>query len=445
MIQTLLLSACSTLLLSSAVIAVEPGPQWPAWRGPDGTGLAAGKAPQEWSADKNIAWKRAIEGRGISTPIVWGDKMFLTTAIPQDEAPTEPEPEQEGGRPQRSPGGALVDHNFDILCLDKNSGEELWRKTAITATPHEGYHRTYGSFASSSPVTDGKHLYVFFGSRGMYCYDLDGDLKWSTDFDIKMEMRNQFGEGVSPVVFGEFLVLNFDQEGPSFIAVLDKNTGKEVWRKDRDEVTSWAAPLVTTHNDRSQVIVSGTTAVRSYAIENGEILWHCSGLGLNAIPTPVRVGDNILIMTGYREQNLMSIALGGKGDLSETDAVQWSSTKGTSYTASPVYHDGLYYTVSDRGLISCFDAVSGDPQYLEERLPRGFTLKASPVATSDTLYVLAEEGEVALIEMGPELLVKAVIPALEEAMWLASPIIDAGNLYLRSTKHLYCIREAGDE
>jgi outer membrane protein assembly factor BamB len=431
----------------SSAPAASNGSEWSAWRGPHGTGLAEGDAPTTWAADKNVAWKIPIEGRGVSTPVIWGDKLFLTTAVQRGEAPAdaEPEPEpEEGGRGRGRgprPGGLLVEHDFDVLCFDKQTGKTLWRQTAITATPHEGYHKTYGSFASNSPVTDGEHLFAFFGSRGIYCYDLDGELVWKKDFGVEMEMRRAFGEGVAPVIHGDSLVLNFDQEGPSFIVVLDKNTGEERWRKDRDELSTWAPPLVTEVGDRTEVIVSGANAVRSYALEDGELIWQCSGLGTNPIPTPVRVGDSVLVMTGHRDVQLMSIALGGEGDLSETDAVRWSTAKGTAYTASPVYMDGLFYSVSDRGFISCFDAESGEPHYLEQRLPRGFTLKASPVATAEHLYVVSERGEVAVLESGPELKVHGVMPALEDELWLASPVIDEGALYLRSLEHLYCIRE----
>jgi len=447
MIQALLLASCATLAAPPLLTSNTPQ-DWSTWRGPNGAGVAEGKAPEEWAEGKNIGWKIAIEGRGVSTPVIWGDKLFLTTAVQRGETPPAPEPEPEpegggrgGGRRGFSPGGVLALHDFDVLCLDKNSGKVLWRKTAIKATPHEGYHKTYGSFASNSPVTDGEHLYAFFGSRGIYCYDLDGKLVWKKSFDVKMAMRRAFGEGVAPVVYGDALVLNFDQEEQSFIVVLDKNTGEERWRQERDELSTWAPPLVTKHADRVEVIVSGMNAVRSYAIDDGKLLWHCAGLGTNAIPIPVRFKDSVLVMTGHRDVNLMSIALGGEGDLTDTKAVEWNSVKGTAYTACPILADGLFYTVADRGFISCFDAASGEPQYLEQRLPRGFSLKASPVATDDYLYVLSEGGEVALIERGKELKVKVVMPALEDELWLASPIVDEGSIYLRSMKHLYCIRE----
>jgi outer membrane protein assembly factor BamB len=444
MIQVLL---TASITISPLVVATSPGslePDWPSWRGIAGTGLAEGEAPVEWSVDKNLLWQLPIEGRGVSTPVVHGDKLFLTTAIAQGEVPSEPKNER-GGRGRRRPGGALVPHNFDLLCIDKTNGELLWRKTATTATPHEGYHKTYGSFASNSPVTDGQHVFAFFGSRGIYCYDLDGELKWKKDFDIEMEMRRAFGEGVAPVLHGDSLILNFDQEGPSFISVLDKNTGEERWRKERDEPSTWAPPLVTKVGDHTEVIVSGTNAVRSYDLKEGTLIWECSGLGTNPIPVPVRVNDSVLVMTGHKDVNLMAIALGGKGDLTDTESVRWNSSKGTAYTASPVFHDGLFYSVSDRGFISCFDAVSGKALYLEERLPRGFTLKASPVATQEALYVLSEEGEVAILELGGELKVRSVIPSMEDELWLASPIIDDGRLYLRSMKTLYCIAEEESE
>ena len=409
--------AAFTLLFSGS-----DGESWPQWRGPRGTGMAEGNAPVQWSAEENIRWRAAIPGRACSTPVIWKDRIFLTTAIPSAGS-----------------DGRSGEHSFDVLCLNRKSGETLWQRTAIVATPHEGFHRTYGSFASSSPVTDGEHLYAFFGSRGIYCYDLEGELVWSQDLGVEMEMRRQFGEGTAAVLHGDALILNFDHEADSFIVVLHKGTGEELWAMERDERSSWAPPLVVEHGEREQVVVTGTNKVRSYDLRSGELIWECAGLGTNAIPTPVRVGDTVLVMSGHRRANLMSIRLGRTGDLTDTDAVVWSSVRGTAYTTSPVLNGNEVYCLSDRGLVSCFDATTGEPFYLEQRLPRGLAFKASPVGVEDRLYLLSETGEVVILRMGPEYEVITTIDALEDELFLASPVVAGGDLFLRSLRHLYCI------
>jgi outer membrane protein assembly factor BamB len=221
------------------MLASDPG-QWPKWRGPDDNGVARTDAPLHWSDTENIKWKAAIPGRGHSSPVLWGDKIFLTTAVPAAATAEAPRNTNGmGGDPNPQP-----EHRFEVMCLDKKTGKVLWQRTAKTATPHEGFHNMYGSFASNSPVTDGKRVYAFFGSRGVYCYDLDGKLIWEKDLGVKMKMRLGFGEGIAPALGGDALILGFDQEKGSFIVVLDKNTGAELWRANRDEVSNWSMPLV---------------------------------------------------------------------------------------------------------------------------------------------------------------------------------------------------------
>jgi outer membrane protein assembly factor BamB len=212
---------------------------WPYWRGPAADGMAIGDAPLHWSDTQNVKWKIDIPGRGSSSPVIWGDRIFVTTAIktgassePEQAKPPAPTP---GAKPGLTTPGPQAEHKFEVLCLDRKTGKILWQRTAITATPHEGYHPTYGSFASNSPVTDGKHVYAFFGSRGMYCYDMKGKLIWKKDLDVQMRMRMAFGEGMAPVISGDRLILIFDHEGNSFMVMLDKKTGKEIWRVNRDE------------------------------------------------------------------------------------------------------------------------------------------------------------------------------------------------------------------
>ena len=297
--------SCTGVLVWVLSAAPSPPPdfdeQWPNWRGPDHTGMARTGAPVRWSTTENVEWKTPIPGKGHSTPIIWEDRIYLTTAIPTapmpeprrgdfTRPPRRPRAERGQDRPnqeRRRPRGerrrrmptALVEHKFEVLCLDKNTGKALWRNTAIVETPHEGYHRRYGSFASNSAVTDGRYVYAFFGSRGLYVYELDGKPAWKKNFGVKMKMRNGFGEGTAPVLHGDALVLNFDHEGQSFILALDKNTGKELWRRDRDERSTWTTPLVTEYAGTTQVIVTGDNKVRSYDLANGDLIWEMQRAG----------------------------------------------------------------------------------------------------------------------------------------------------------------------
>jgi outer membrane protein assembly factor BamB len=409
---------------------------WPHWRGPFFNGMARGGAPVEFGEPKNVKWKLAIPGRGFSTPVVWGDKIFLTTAVPTGKT---------GGqaRQSRHPNGGAgsgEEHRFLVMCVDRKTGKTLWEQTAKTTAPHEGYHRTYGSFASNSPLTDGNHLFVSFGSRGIYCYDLDGKLVWERDLGVRMQMRNEFGEGVAPVLAGEALILPFDQETDSFIVALDKRNGKELWRTKRDEVSAWAAPLVVEHKGRQQVVTSATNKVRSYDSASGKLIWECAGLGTNVIPAPVYQNDLVFAMSGHRDPKLLAIRLGREGDLTGTDAVVWSQTRGTSYTASPVLHENKLYALTDNAVLSCFNATTGEPYYHQKRLPQPDSFKASPVGAAGKLYLASESGVVTVVKLGEQFEVLAT-NTLADQMFVASPVVAAGELFLRSTTHLFCISD----
>ena len=414
-------------------LAVDPG-QWPKWRGPDDNGMARTDAPLHWSDTENIKWKAAIPGRGHSSPVLWGDKIFLTTAIPTTATATPPR-QRRGGD-----SGPQPEHRFELICLDKKTGKVLWQRTAKTATPHEGYHNSYGSFASNSPVTDGKRVYAFFGSRGIYCYDLDGKLIWEKDLGVKMKMRLGYGEGVAPVLGGDALVLGFDQETNSFIVALDKNTGAELWRSSRDEVSNWAMPLVVDYAGSKQVVVAGTNKVRSYDLKTGKVIWECAGLGLNAIPAPVRKDDIVYVMTGFRNPNLMAIRLGRTGDLTGSDAVLWSNTRGNSYTPSPVLYDDKLYTLTDNGMLSCYNARTGAPYYQMSRLPKPYSFKSSPVGASGKLYMASEDGDVVVVKMGEQFEVLAT-NTLSDQFVVSTPAIVDGEMFLRGQNTLFCISE----
>ncbi len=438
------------LLWASCLVGADT--DWPRWRGPSDTGMATGDAPVKWTETENVKWKTEIPGKGHSSPVIYGNRIFLTTAVPTGKPPEapppsaqppDPPPAQEGrgrGRPGGG-GGPQAEHRFVLLALDRSTGKMLWERTAKVATPHEGYHQRYGSFASNSPVTDGKHVIAFFGSRGVYCYDMDGKLIWEKDFGVQMRMIMSFGEGAAPVLHENTLLLKFDHEGDSFFVALDKGTGKELWRHARDESSSWSAPLVITHEGRKQVIVSATNKVRSYDFKSGEIIWEAGGLGRNVIPNPVHIGDMVLVMSGFRDPNLMGIKLGRTGDLTGTDAIVWTNQKGNSYTPSPVLHDGKYYFLTDQGMISCFDAKTGKPYYQQQRLPKPYNFKASPVGAAGKLYLASENEDVIVLRMGEEFEVLSV-NTMKDEFFVASPAIAGGEIFLRGKNTLYCIRGA---
>jgi outer membrane protein assembly factor BamB len=448
----------SLIALTAFVLAVgsassDPA-HWPQWRGPFFNGVARTAAPVEFGDTKNIKWKIEVPGRGFSTPVIWGDRIFLTTATPTGKsAQPAPPPEQpqnpgaqnpEGRRQGRGgPGGgagANEEQKFVVMCLDKKTGKTIWERVAKTATPHEGYHRQYGSFASNAPLTDGRYLYVSFGSRGIYCYDLNGKLIWEKDLGVQMRMRNQFGEGVAPALHGNLLIHPYDQESGSFVVALDKRNGKEAWRASRDEISAWSTPLIADIKGKKQVVISATRKVRAYNPEDGKLIWECAGLGSNVIPHPTQHNDTVLVMSGHRDPKLMAVRLGREGDLTGSDAILWSQTRGTSYTASPVLHDNKFYALTDNGMLSCFNATTGEPYYHQQRMPQPDNFKASPIAAGGNLYLASESGVVSVIKMGEKFEIVAT-NTLTDHMFVASPVVAEGELFLRSKTHLFCVSD----
>jgi outer membrane protein assembly factor BamB len=420
---------------------------WPQWRGPFFNGMARGDAPTVWNDTTNIKWKAQIPGRGFSTPVIYGDKIFLTTAVPTGKpaaaAPADQQPSVGQGERRRGAGGDTgpqAEHRFEVLCLDRKTGKILWQRTAKVAVPHEGYHRTYGSFASNSPVTDGTFVYASFGSRGVYAYDFNGKLIWEKDLGVQMRMRLGFGEGSAPLLLEDRLILLFDHEGDSFIVALNKRNGKELWRSSRDERSSWSTPFAINHGGRKHVVVTATNRVRSYDAENGKVLWETSGLGSNPIPVPVFQDGFVYVMSGHRDPKLMAIKLGKEGDLSGSDSIVWSHTRGIAYTASPVLYENRLYVLTDNGLLSAFNAMTGEPHYAQTRLPKGYNFKASPVGANGKLYLAAEDGDVVVIKMGDKLEVIAT-NTLQDEMFISTPVIALGELFLRGKNTLYCISE----
>lgn len=403
---------------------------WPQWRGPLGTGAAPlAEPPLHWSETNNVKWKLAIPGEGDSTPIVWGDRIFLLSAITAEKGPAEP---ANSGKPNAT-------YHFTVICVERNSGKILWQKVARETTPHEG-HQENNTYASGSPVTDGKCVWAFFGSRGLHCYDFEGNLKWQKDFGL-MKTKMGFGEGASPALSGDTLVINWDHEGADFIAAFDKTTGKELWRQPRDEATGWSTPLIVEFKGQKQVVVNATGKVRSYELATGKELWSCGGQTPNAIPSPVAQGDMVYVTSGFRGNALEAIRLGRTGDLTGTDAIAWTHNKSTPYVPSPLLTANYLYLISGNdGMLSCFDTKTGEPLFEKERLEGIRSIYASPVSASNRVYVLGRDGACMVLKGGPKAEVLAV-NKLADAHSDASLALVDRDLFLRTAHNLYCISE----
>ncbi len=413
------------------------GKNWMQWRGPAETGAAlSGNPPTEFSETKNIKWKTEIPGKGHATPIVWGDQIIVLTAVPTDKKPATGEATQESGRLGPPSSATEFIHKFEVISVDKNTGKVLWERTVKEEIPMERTHNL-GSWASDSPVTDGENIYAYFGSRGLYCLDFKGNILWDRDFG-QMEIVMSFGEGSSPSIYKDKIIVVWDHEGASFIAALAKKTGKDVWKVERQEKTSWASPLIVEVNGKAQVITAATSKVRSYDFETGELVWECTGLTRNVIPNPVYADGMLYVMSGYRGNALLAIDLAkAKGDITATDAIVWKYMQDTPYTPSPVLMDGkLYFLKANNGSISCLDAKDGKVNYSNQTLPGIVNIYSSPTGAGGYLYI-AGDGVVDVIKAGPAF--EMVSNNKLDDTFHASPVVIGNDLYLRGFKFLYCI------
>ncbi|WP_437227065.1 PQQ-binding-like beta-propeller repeat protein [Planctomicrobium sp. SH661] len=433
-------SAACSCVISAADPEAGPANNWPQWRGPhaDGT-VPAGNPPIEWSETKNIKWKIEVPGRGSSTPVVWGDKMFVLTAILTDKpipaGAASPKPALLTSGTIESPSQV---YDFCVLCYDRETGRELWRQVATSDVPHEGGHPT-NSLASGSPITNGKHLYASFGSYGIFCYDLDGNLIWKQDLG-DMETRRGFGEGGSPALHGDHLIVPWDHEKQSKLFALNALTGEIRWEKERDEPTTWVTPLIVEHAGRHQVITNGTNRARSYDLETGELIWECGGQFTNPIASPVALNDIVYCMTGYNGFAVYAIPLSSQGDITDSDKIAWRRNDAGPYISSPVISSNtLYFTKSRDAILYAVDPLTGKNRAGEKRLPRMGTLYASPIAVDGRLYYCDRSGTTTVLKDSPEMEVLAT--NLLEDVLDASPVVIGKQLFLRGEKSLYCIEE----
>ena len=427
--------------------APQPAADWPQWRGPLATGEAApdAKPPLTWAEDSHVRWKVAIPGRGRSAPIVWKDRVFLTTAV-ETATPADPEKVKAAmaDTPEFARKGAHAPEKvvqFVVMALRRGDGGVLWQKTMCEQAPLAGTHAD-ASWASGSPVTDGELLYAYFGSYGLYALSLDGEKKWSQALGA-FKTKANFGEGVSPVLCGDLLIVNQDYEGPSFIVALDRKSGEEKWRVKRDEATSWATPLVIEQGGKRRIVVSATNRVRCYDPADGALLWEVGGMTGNVIPCPVTDGNLVFCMSGFRASALLAIKLAAAaGDLAgKPEAVAWSAKENTPYVPSPVLSGGLlYYTKANDGFLTCAEAATGKLQYTN-KLAGVQTVFASPVAAGGRLYVPGKNGLTAVVKLGPQFELLAT-NKLDDAV-IASPAVAGNALFIRGDKSLYCIEGEG--
>lgn len=420
-----------------SLVGEEAEHYWPQWRGPLGTGVApGGRPPAEWSETKNIRWKVSLPGRGHSTPIVWGDRIFLTAAVAYGDA-LEPIYSNSPGVHDNLP--VTHRHEFLVLSVNRRDGEILWKRAVHKELPHERGHYS-GSLASASPVTDGQHLFAFFGSRGLYCLNLEGELQWKTDLG-DMQTKHGHGEGSSPALYKDTLIVNWDHEGQSFVVAFDKRTGVERWRVLRPEVTSWATPIVVEVDGSAQVIISGTSRVRGYELATGEVIWECGGLSANIVASPVAAKGMVYVASSYDTRAMLAIRLeGASGDITGTEQVVWTRKQRTPYVPSPLlYGDFIYFMRHYQGVLSRVNAKTGEEPSGPFRLRGLRNVYASPVGAAGRLYVTDRDGTTLVIsnEVEPRVLGLNLL----DDHFSASAAIVGRDLFLRGEKHLYCIVE----
>jgi outer membrane protein assembly factor BamB len=421
---------------------------WPQFRGPQAGVIADAVLPDTWSTTEHVAWSTEIPGRGWSSPIVWGDRVFVTTAV----AAGDPEAPKKGlylGGNRDAPSGKA--HQWKVYCLDLKNGKVLWEAVAHKGVPPYALH-IKNSHASETPVTDGERVYAYFGNVGLFCYDFDGHLLWSKRWDT-VKTRYNWGTAASPVLHKDRLYVINDNDQQSFLAALDTKTGEQLWRVDRDEKSNWTSPCVWENDRRTELVTSGTGKVRSYDLA-GKVLWELAGTTSIAIPTPFAAEGLLYVTGGYVGNSirpLYAIRPGATGDItlkegrSDSEFIAWCQRKAGPYNPTPLAYQGYVYVLYDRGLLSCFEAKTGEEVYSGVRIATGANaFTASPWANNGKVFCLSEDGDTFVIQAGP-VGAKNLSPVLHcnklQEMCMATPAAVRGCLIVRTLSKLYCIRD----
>jgi outer membrane protein assembly factor BamB len=400
--------------------------------------------PTEWSGSQNVLWKTPIPGRGLSSPIVWGNRIFVTTAIEGEVIPGAKAPVHivtgAGGNKQefKHPDsfGADRKHTMKVICLDGDSGKILWEQMAYEGPVYDDRHRK-SSYASPTPATDGKYVFAYFGSEGLYAYDFKGRQLWKADLGKIGTVG--MGTATSPILYKNLVIVQADSEEgeSSFIAAFDKASGKEAWRASRKGIeVSWSTPVIARAGSRDELIAPGNQFIIAYDPQTGKELWRSKGLESNAIPTPLVGHGLVIVSAGYPSKRVLAIKLGGQDDVSKTQ-VAWSYDKGTAYVPSPILYGDYVYLTTDKGLITCLDAKTGELKYQGGRPPIPATFTGSLVAFEGKLLQVNDDGDAFLIQAGPEHKVLKQ-NSLGEAVY-STPAIAGGRIYIRGAQNLYAI------
>ncbi|HEY7784120.1 MAG TPA: PQQ-binding-like beta-propeller repeat protein [Pyrinomonadaceae bacterium] len=433
-------------LISLTLTAVSVNAQnWPQFRGPSASGVVEGStAAVQWNAEKseNIRWKTNIPGLGHSSPVVWGNKVFISTAVTSgakdetryglygDVAPVKDDPK----------------HTWKVYALDKNTGKILWERVAYEGVPKVKRHPK-STHADSTPVTDGKYLVVLFGSHGLYAYDLNGKLMWKQDLGVLdsgwfYDPDYQWEHGSSPVIYKDLVIIQADIQKDSYIAAYNLKTGKLAWKTPREEISSWGTPTVYQGKTRAELITNGSKAIRGYDPATGKELWRLTPNSEVTTPTPIVAHDLIYVTSGYRPiQPIYAIRVGATGDITLKDGkdssefIAWSKTRGGPYMPTPVVYGDLLYTCSNQGVLTAYNAITGERIYQERLGGKGGAFTASPVASDGKIYLSSEDGEVFVVKAGPKYELLATNPVGEVMM--ATPAISEGLVIIRANKHVF--------
>jgi outer membrane protein assembly factor BamB len=415
---------------------------WPQFRGPHATGIGDGQQlPLTWDVKSgvNVKWDTAIPGLGHSCPVVWGDRVFLTTAVSGD-----PEPKiRTGNYGDVSSVDDKTEHTWHTICLDKNTGEILWNQQVYKGVPKIKRHLK-GSQANCTPATDGKHVVACFGPEGLYCFDFAGNLLWSRDLStidssFAIDQEYEWGFGSSPIIHDGLAIVQFDLSRDSFIAAYSLEDGSRVWSTPRDEIPSWSSPTVWRNSLRTEIVTNAAQYARSYDPATGKELWRLSKKSEVTIPAPVPNRDLLFIVSGNRPiQPIFAIKPGAAGDISLTDDsttndyVSWSKMRGGPYMPTPIVYGPHLYVCSNAGILTCYDAASGNLVYRERMGGESYT--ASPVASDGRIYFVSEQGEVRVVKAGPQFELLAVNKI--DDICMACPAISGGMLFVRSQHRL---------
>jgi len=420
-------------LITSLLLAIvsASADNWPQWRGPGSNGISTEKSlPLEWSPEKNVVWKTPIPGRGRSSPVVWGDRIFLTTDVEADKAEGNQPPKHVlSGTPFRHPDslGADVRHGLTLLCLDRKTGEVLWQQAAYDCVVFDERHKA-GSYAAPTPVTDGRAVYAYFGAEGFYAYDMQGKFLWK--YDSGKIQTIGMGPGTSPLLAGELLILQCDSsDQKSKMVALNRKNGELVWKTERTTDMTWSTPMLV----GDEVITTANEVVISYDPKTGRERWRGPGVKGNAVPSPVSGNGIVVVSAGYPDKYAWAFKAGGDGK------PLWEYSKGTAYVPSPIFYGDYVYLVTDKGLITCLEAKTGAVRYEGKRPGPGGQFAGSPVAYDGKILLTSEDGETHVIQAGPEFAVLRT-NSVGEAV-LASPAISNGMIFIRGKDHLFAIAQ----